>query len=50
MVNCSLMDPFFRVAPYDRRALARSADLIPMRAFYSIPLRPEIVAVSIRVQ
>jgi len=24
--NCSLMDPFYRVAPYDRRGLARSAD------------------------
>ena len=48
--NRSLMDPFFRVAPYDWHALARSADLVPIARLLLIPLRPEIVAVSIRVQ
>jgi len=48
--NCSLMDPFFRVAPYDRRAFARWAGLMPIARLLLIPLRPEIVAVSIRVQ
>jgi hypothetical protein len=48
--NCSLMDPFFRVAPYDWCALARSADLMPIARLLLISLRPEIVAVSVRVQ
>jgi len=48
--NCSLMEPFFRVAPFDRRALARSTDMMPIARLLPIPLRPEIVAVSIRVQ
>jgi hypothetical protein len=33
--NRSLMDPIFRVASYDRRALARSADLMPIARLYS---------------
>lgn len=35
--NGSLMDPFFRVAPYDWCALARSADLMPIARLLLIP-------------
>jgi hypothetical protein len=42
--------PILRVAPYYRHALARSADLLPICAPLTHPLRPQIVAVSIRVE
>jgi hypothetical protein len=46
--NCSPIDPFFRVAPYDRRL--GSLGRLDARCAPPHTLRPQIVAVSIRVQ